>query len=287
MRIRLALLTALLPALVTAEPAAWRVAGSNGSEVVLLGSVHTLRESDYPLPPSIDALYESADRLVMEMDLDDLDPAAIQAALLRAAVLPADTRLADVVAPAVYREADSQASALGMDLALLDRFEPWLVAVSMLELGMSRMGYRADRGIEQYLLNRAAGDGLDVLGMESLATQVAVFDNLSMAQQEALLEQTLGEIESAETVMDEMIAAWRDGELETLADSLLADFDAFPDLYVSLVVERNTAWTSTIEAMLDDGLRYLIVVGGLHLVGDDSVIRMLGARGYTVERIVH
>ena len=68
----LALLAALLPAaLASADPAAWRVTGRNGGEVTLLGSMHVLRASDYPLPPLVDQLYAQADTLVMELDLDD------------------------------------------------------------------------------------------------------------------------------------------------------------------------------------------------------------------------
>ena len=37
-----------------------------------------------------------------------------------------------------------------------------------------------------------------------------------------------------------------------------------------------------LERMLGDGRHYLVVVGALHLVGDDSVIALLRKRGYTV-----
>lgn len=268
----------------TADPAAWRVAGGSG-EVVLLGSVHTLRDSDYPLPPSIDALYERADKLVMELDLDDIEPASIQAALLRAAMLPPDTRLENVVEADLYHSAEREAGTLGLDLTLLDRFEPWLVAVTMLDLGMTRMGYRPDKGLEQYLLRRARDDHKEIVGLETLAAQVGVFDRLTLTEQSALLEQTLAELDSADEVMDDMIAAWRDGRLDELSETLLGDFADFPELYDSLVIARNTAWVGRIESMLADDSNYLVVVGGLHLVGDDSVIEQLAARGHRVERL--
>jgi uncharacterized protein YbaP (TraB family) len=270
-----------------AEPAAWRVEGERGGEIVLLGSVHTLRDSDYPLPASVDALYERADALVMELDLDDLEPALIQTELLRAAMLPADTGLERVLDGSLYRAAADRAGTLGVDLGMLDRFEPWLVAITMLDLGMIELGYRPDRGIEQYLLGRARRDDKEIRGLETLENQVAVFDELPLAEQAALLEQTLNELDSAEDVMADMISAWRDGRLDALAVTLLADFEAFPSLYESLVVERNRAWIGTIEDLLDDGTGYLVVVGGLHLVGDDSVIDLLEARGHAVERIRH
>lgn len=270
-----------------AEPAAWRVRGTGAGQLVLLGSIHTLRASDYPLPESVDELYASADAIVMELDLDDLDAATIQAELMRAAMLPMATRLSEVLSPQLYAAADGQAGALGLDLALLERFEPWLVAVTMLELGMAQLGYRPDLGVEQYLLTSAGRDGKEILGLESLTAQTSVFDELTLEEQSALLEQTLAELDSAGEVMDETIAAWRQGELEDLATSLLAEFEDFPELYDSLVVARNEAWISELEELLDAGADYLVVVGGLHLVGPDSVIELLMDRGHRVERLMY
>ena len=33
-----------------------------------------LRERDHPLPSSVELVYDDAERLVMELDLDDIDP---------------------------------------------------------------------------------------------------------------------------------------------------------------------------------------------------------------------
>jgi hypothetical protein len=277
--------TLLAPAAGRADPAAWRVRDDAGRELWLLGSVHFLRSQDYPLPPIIDELYDAADALVMELDMDDLDPLASQAAFVGAAMLPDGTGLADAVAPQVYRLAEERAASYGIDLRLLDRFEPWLVAVTLLNGGMAQRGFRADVGVEQYLLGKAAADGKEILGLESLATQIAVFDDLSAADQEALLMQTLQELDSPEAAITEMVEAWRDGRLETLADQLTEEFTAFPDLYDAIVVDRNEAWIDEMERLLSEGRNYLVVVGALHLVGEHSVVDLLRRRGLTVAEV--
>jgi uncharacterized protein YbaP (TraB family) len=268
-----------------AAPAAWRIAGKNGGEVALLGSMHVLRASDYPLPAIVDELYARADTLVMELDLDDPKLADQQAVLLEAATLPAGKILRDVVDPKLYRLASTQARALGFDLALLEHREPWLVAITLLDVGVQRTGFEAQRGLERYLAGKAVANHKEIVGLESLAKQIRIFADLPARDQEALLEQTLEELERADSAMSDLVSAWRDGRLDALSEGLLGDFDDFPGLYETLVTQRNAAWTRDLERMLDDGHKYLVVVGALHLVGRDSVIDRLTARGHTVERI--
>ena len=281
----LALLAATLPAgLASGDPAAWRVSGKNGGEVVLLGSMHVLRPSDHPLPPTVDALVDGADGIVMEIDLDDVG-ATEQQRIVFAAMLPQGTVLADVLDEDVYAEVELEMRELGVDLKQLEQFEPWFLAITALDLGMRKIGFQAERGVEQYVLGRARAAGKEIVGLETLAFQIGLFDALPREQQQAMLEQTLAELDEGAAVLGEMVAAWRAGELESLSAELLDEFDDFPGLYETLVTKRNTAWVAPLERMLTDGRRHLVVVGALHLVGPDSVIELLERRGHDVERL--
>jgi uncharacterized protein YbaP (TraB family) len=253
--------------------------------VTLLGSMHVLRAADYPLPRSVDALFDRAQIIVMELDLDDVDPLAQQGLILQTAMLAQGRVLRDVVDPGVYRLAEQRSREVGVDLALLGHFEPWFVAVTVLDLGMRKIGFQPELGLEQYLVGKSGQAGKEILGLETLAMQLGIFDALSPKSQQAMLEQTLQELDEAETAMVNLAVAWRDGRLETMADELLDDFDDFPGLYDTLVTERNTAWVGALERYLRDGRRYLVVVGALHLVGRNNLIDMLAARGHKVVRL--
>lgn len=268
-----------------ADPAAWRISGPRGGEITFLGSMHVLRATDYPLPASVDKLFERADTLVMELDLDAVDPATQQATIMNAATFPQGTVLRDVLTPDVYRLAETRTRALGIDLGLLERFEPWFLSIAILDQGMRKFGFEGERGLEQYLLRKSHAAGKPIIGLETLAMQIGLFDALPPASQQAMLVQTLNEIDEANTVMAKLATAWRDGQLETLSEGLLADFDAFPGLYETLVRKRNAEWTKQLERYLNDGRRYLVVVGALHLVGRDNVIDMLQARGHKAVRL--
>lgn len=273
-----------LTTVAAADPAAWRMTGSDGAEVTLLGSMHVLRPSDHPLPASVDGLIERSQVIVMEIDLDDVD-AAKQQLIVQTAMLPQGKVLADVLDADVYRLVAQRMGELGVDVKALEHFEPWFLSITVLDLGMRKLGFQPDRGVEQYVLGRARTEGKEIVGLETLEFQIGLFDALPPEQQQAMLEQTLAELDDGVAVLAKMVTAWRAGELESLSAELLEDFGDFPGLYEKLVTNRNNAWVPTLERMLTDGHRHLVVVGALHLVGPDSVVDLLKKRGHQVERL--
>ena len=195
----------------------------------------------------------------------------------------ASSSLRSVVGADVYQLTETTASSLGLNIAALERVEPWLVALTLMDLGMTRLGYRSEQGLEQHLLLRAQRDRKPIYGLESVNDQIGVFDGLTSVEQEALLEQTLSELESAGQEMDELLNAWRDGSLATLTDKLSASFADFPGLYEALVIDRNHNWVPELERLARQPGRHLVVVGALHLVGEHNVVDLLRERGFDVE----
>ena len=82
-----------------------------------------------------------------------------------------------------------------------------------------------------------------------------------------------------------MIEAWRYGDTAFMEENMLSDMQDYPELNQAIVVNRNIDWTSQIEDLLDDDIDYLIIVGTLHLVGEDGVPGLLTQRGYTVVQL--
>ena len=66
---------------------------------------------------------------------------------------------------------------------------------------------------------------------------------------------------------------------------MLEDIGEFPELYDALVFKRNQAWTEAIERLLADSKDYMVVVGALHLIGDDGLPAMLERRGHAAVQL--
>lgn len=288
MRKRLAAaLLALLPGLAVGDghPVTMWLAEGATNRVYILGSVHLLRREDHPLPAIMEAAYADAESLIMELDMDDLDPAALQAATNRLGVIQDERTLRDFLGAARYEEAVAAAAEMDIPFDMLDKTEPWYAAITVEQLALMRIGFNPLYGIELHMTMKATQDGKEVTGLETIEEQLAMLDGLSIEAQNDLLLQTLAEGGNIEAFMDDMIRAWRVGDVDYLETNMLDDMAEYPELFDVIVESRNRRWVGSIEALLDDEDDYLIVVGALHLVGAVGVPALLEQRGVRIGQL--
>lgn len=282
----LALLT-VATATVSADEQAlplWEIEGER-NRIFLLGSIHLLREKDHPLPEAIYIAYDEAETLIMELDMDDIDPLATQKMTSELGLIENGGTLTDLLGSEIYAEATALAELADIPLHLLDRAEPWLAAMNVEIMLLMRMGFNPSLGVEAHFLERATSDGKEIEGFETMRQQLEFLDGLSAQAQQEMFLQALADGPRMPAMMDEMIAAWKTGDVRFMEESVLSKMQQHPELNQAIVVNRNNTWTQQIEALLDDDDDYLIIVGTLHLVGAGGVPKLLAAHGHTVTQM--
>ena len=99
-----------------------------------------------------------------------------------------------------------------------------------------------------------------------------------------MLSFSLSDVEQLPAMMKSMKDAWRRGDLKKLEKIGISDLqNDFPEIYKTLLVDRNNAWIPQIEAMVRTKEIELILVGALHLAGEDGLLAQLKARGYQIK----
>lgn len=283
-RLAAALAALLLAALPARALPLWEVTGTRG-HVQVLGSIHFLRPEDYPLPAAMTEAMDRADVLVMELDLDDLDPTTTAAAVAALARDPKGRGLHTLLGPDAWRADQDKARQLELDLMPLEPFEPWYAAVIVTQLRLAQLGFDPDFGVENRFLAEARAKSRQIRGFETLEEQLGALDGLSPAAQAEFLANTLDEAAEAGDEVDRILAAWKAGDTAVLEKDLLKEVVDQPELYRRLVVERNRKFARGIAKLAREPGNFLVIVGTLHLVGPDSVIRMLEAEGFTVRQV--
>lgn len=262
----------------------WEVDGGN-NRVFLLGSVHLLRAADHPIPPVIYGAYEEAETLIMEMDMDDVDMIEAQALITELGLIQDGSTLRELMGAGAWSEAEELATRANIPLAMLASSKPWLAAITVEQLMLTRIGFDPSYGIESHMADRAAGDEKEILGLETVRQQLEFLDNMSLDSQRSLLLQSLEESIDLEAIMDELVDAWRHGDLEFLEHNMLKQIREHQELYDTIVVERNHDWVLQIEELLGTRDDYLVIVGALHLIGDQGLPALLSGRGHDVAQM--
>jgi hypothetical protein len=262
----------------------WELEGTR-NRVLMLGSIHLLRPSDYPLDPAIDRALDQADVVLMELDMDDLEPVAVAATSMALAIDPQGRGLEQLLGPGDWRTAQTSARRTGLDLTPLAGFEPWYAAVLISQLRLAELGFDASHGVEARITADATDRGKEIRGLETLEEQLAALDRLSPGAQRRFLLQTLEEAATIDGQVDDIIDSWKSGDTEDLDQELLDGVRDQPEAYRALIVRRNQHFANRIAGLANSADDYLVVMGTLHLVGADSVLAMLEKRGLRARQL--
>ena len=258
--------------------ALWELHGKHNT-VYLLGSIHVLRLSDYPLAPALLEAYGNSKSVLMEVNLEEMGSEQVQAEMLSSAMLPEGKTLTDILGAQRYARADTLAREVGVELSLFDQFAPWFVAEAISQLQLTQLGFQPESGVEMYFMERARTDGKSVAGLETVHDQIAVFENMSLDTQADYLLTSLEQAHGLAAEVDSMVHAWQRGDTQWFVNQLQSEFGRDQRLYQAVLGTRNRKWVPKIEALLNDDKNYLVIVGTGHLVGQGSVIDLLKKDG--------
>src|SRR5436190_15669496 len=285
-RLSVALAFALLATAQAAQAKtfSWKATGKGGT-IYLMGSIHVMSESFYPLDPALEAAFKDADLLVEEVDLAEmLDPMA-QMAMLTRGMLPSDQPLDKLLSPATLALVKKATADMGGDSGPLMRFKPWMLAIALQGMELMKAGFDPALGLDQHFYEQAKEGGKAVQGLETVEFQISRFDGMTMEQQDRFLAETLKELATQTAEVGKLGDAWKAGDVAAIERIALADLKSDPLMYQRLLVERNKNWMPKIEALFTRRGRALVVVGAAHLVGPDGLLAALKAKGYIVEQL--
>jgi len=279
-------LTAPRPAtarVVADAPVLWKIDGPKG-DVYLFGSVHLLPPGVNWRTPALDAALNEAQVVVFEIDLDEAKNLAIMQHLIgKLGRLPADQTLRKLLAPEGRAKYERVLGLLGIPAPSLDQLRPWLAAVTIGVQWIVSKGYDPNSGVDDKVWSWTKQSGKQLAHLETIEEQLGVFAGLTRDQEIEFLLVSVDQIENTPAMLDNLVSAWRKGDTATLDKVLNADMDDTPALRDRLLKDRHAKWLPQIENMIADGRSHVIVVGAAHLVGKDSVISMLRAKGVAVE----
>ena len=261
-----------------AESSVWKVE-MNGSHFYLGGTIHMLSESDYPLPSEFNRAFTASDKVIFETDVSAVSSAEMQQYMLSKTIYPQGTNISDFLKPETYDHLSRFFKNRGLNLEQLPNFKVGMLSITMSVLEMQRMGM-ADMGVDSFFHLRAISGKKTIEYFETPQQQVDFLAKLGDGAEEQLIQHTLKEMNEFTEVMRITKHAWRVGDLKMMDKELLLPLKRdFPDIHDALLVDRNNQWMNQISKYTEDDDVEFVMVGALHLVGDDGLLSQLKSKG--------
>lgn len=265
-----------------ADSPVWKIVKGD-NQLFIGGTIHVLTQSDYPLPSAFEKAYSQSVILVFETDMQEIKTPEFQKVMLSKVVYSDGRNLKMVLNEDTYQELEQHLASRGIPMVNILNFKPGMVAMTLTIIELQRLGL-VGAGVDEFFSLRALNDQKELGQLETVDEQLAFISTMGDGQPDELIAYTLRDIKRLPTLMQSIKDAWRRGDNHKLKEVALAPFKKdFPEAYDEFIVKRNNAWIPKIEAMLRTKDVELVLVGALHLVGDDGVLAQLAARGYEIQ----
>ncbi|MEE9367767.1 MAG: TraB/GumN family protein [Pontiella sp.] len=274
---------ALITLSAQAKSCLWKATSDKGT-LYVQGSVHLLKATDYPLAPAIEEAYAKSDVLVLEADMKAMLSTETQQLIMAKAMLPGGQTLEGSLSPEVYKLLSEKLTEADLPIMVVQQFKPWFTAMTLMLTKMQAMGFDPNLGLDQYFYNKATTDKKTVIGLETVKFQIDLFDSLAEGNQDAYMKRALKELNLFETMLNELMQSWKQGDIDGLGKIMLESFNEYPGLYDRFVVDRNKTWIKKIDDLASKHKTHMVVVGAAHLPREEGLLKLLEKKGFTLEQ---
>jgi len=264
----------------TATPALWTVE-KGGKTLYLFGSIHLLPPQTKWKRDEIDRAREASQVFVFEAPLDEGGQAMLKFVEEGGKLKNGET-LKDVLAPELHADMEKAAWQVQYPPKLLAPLRPWLASVYLELYAYLKAGFSSYYGVDHVIEEEAKAANAEFAYFETVSEQLNYFAKLDRKTETAFLKATVKGVLEEPNLPFDLLNAWASGKPEDLSRLVDDGFKDVPQLRTQLIVARNRKWLPQLRVMLASDKTHFVTVGVGHLVGRDSLIAMLRAKGYKV-----
>ncbi len=260
----------------------WQIT-SGRYKIYIGGTIHVLAEADFPLPRVFDRAYKKADILVFETDIGKTAEPEFSSHVMELMTYPGQTTLKSKLSAGTYADLTAFSTERGIEVHALNKFKPGMI-MAVLTLAEGARAGAVAAGVDERFYIQGQKDNKPMQFLEAPMAQISFLSQIGIGKEDEMIAYILKDIGSLKDLLPVMKKAWRTGNNKLMFDATLAPLKAeYPDLYATMMVDRNLAWLPAIEKMLKTPETEFILVGAAHLAGDQGLIRLLKQKGFRVK----
>ncbi|KGJ96643.1 TraB/GumN family protein [Colwellia psychrerythraea] len=268
-----------------AESSVWKVSKGN-DHIFIGGTVHILPASEFPLPAEFEQAYQKSNIIVLEAKLPDASDTDFQMKMMQQMAYGQNKTIGDFLSAKTKQNLSQYISALGVDLMMFERFKPGFLMTMLALLEAQKAGLSGE-GVDIFYSNKAKKDNKKLAYLEIAEFQMNMIANMGVGNEEKFVKSNLEQMKDFKSMFLGLLKAWRAGDEKQLNTLAIEPMKDDPNTIKTLLTDRNKNWIPHIEQMFSGNRsdKELVLVGVAHLAGNNSVLALLKAKGYRVEKL--
>jgi uncharacterized protein YbaP (TraB family) len=256
----------------------WKISG-NGlqQESYLFGTIHIICNDQFFVDERIERALESTQKIALELNM--MDP-NMMAEMQQLSINPGFKNIKSDFEPEQAAALDKfLKDAYGAGLDQLGILKPFVLSSMIM---VKKLPCEEPSSYELFFVEKAKENDMEMVGLESFAFQVGIFDEIPQKTQMEDLAKLVMEEEGMEE-FENLVQTYLEQDIDKLY-GLITENDMFREYGDLLLTKRNKNWIPIIKELIHEQPTF-IAVGSGHLASETGVIQLLRAAGYMVEAV--
>ena len=280
------------------HPMLFHVTGPDGAEGYLFGTIHVADERVNTVLSKLLPYLDACDALAVEFDVVAFEnDYAAQMASVQQFLLQDGTTVDQHMPKELYERASALLDEAGLmpNMTKIYKLSMWAQMVEQAAL-MTRTDYSMEIGMDRTLIQHCYEKNIEVRDVESAEFQYGLLAGFSDELNLLLIENTLDSLEDYGQAIDELYETWLAGSYEGLMEVLEEEDEGseemteaqqalLEDYNDKMLTQRNLGMRDKALQWLKAGDKVFFAVGAAHLMGEDGLVELLRAAGYSVEQV--
>ncbi|MBI1837349.1 MAG: TraB/GumN family protein [Flavobacteriia bacterium] len=258
----------------------WKIENPNSKKVsYLFGTMHLIEKKYFVFPNKLKSLIEKSSVLVMELNGIPDQSEVLKYLLLNEGSFfdYFNEKQKDSILTWAKNELNITPEIFK---STFDKFKPFVA----IQMATQIQFFGKTESYELTFENIAVQKKIEIIGLETIAQQMAVFDNLSKEDQTQMVMEGIKTPEKSKNILLQMQQMYQRQQIDSLYLMIHEEEGILQKKEADFLENRNKNWIPQIKEIVNTKKAF-IAVGAGHLGGKNGLIRLLQQEGYTITPI--
>jgi uncharacterized protein YbaP (TraB family) len=264
---------------------AWEISKGD-HKLYIVGSIHAMKQKDYPLSERLMKAFHESDNLVVEVDTSKIDKSTMEL-IQKESSYKGEEKLSSHISTNTFTEICQKFTEYGYTKSQVDRMRPWWLMMLAAQFDLVKLGIDPKYGIDQFFTTEAKQTHKRILEIEGMQKQLRIFFKLSQNNPEAFVQFILEGNEDQKALFKELVQLWKTGDLSGMEKyfNKIVNNPKLKPITDQIIIKRNQEMTQKIMTYLNSPQTHFVIVGAGHFVGKTGLVHALLSQGYAVKQL--